>query len=98
MTINSAFATVPKKAPKSASQSFWSSIEWPAGLGAIILQPDAEHDRFTAEDYAQFCAAHPELRTEMTSEGEMIIQLPVVSEGGGRNFLLTTRFGVWVEA
>src|SRR5262249_19792663 len=41
---------------------------------------------------------HTDLRIEMDSEGEMIIQLPIVTEGGGRNFLLTGRFGGWVES
>jgi Uma2 family endonuclease len=34
----------------------------------------------------------------MTSEGDMILMLPVISEGGKRNFILTARVGAWVEA
>lgn len=86
------------KATVSISEDLWATINWPASLGTLILQPDAVHERFTDEEYEQFCAQHPELRVEMTSEGEMIIQLPVVSEGGGRGFLLTGRFAAWVEA
>jgi Uma2 family endonuclease len=82
----------------SDTKDFWASINLPEGFGAIILEPDALHERFTDEEYEQFCAENPELRVELTSEGEMIVQLPVVSEGGGRNFLLTARFGAWVEA
>lgn len=81
----------------STLENLWASINWPAGLGTLILQPDAVHERFTEEEYEQFCAQHPELRTEMNSEGEMIIQLPVVAKGANRNFLLTVRFGAWAE-
>ena len=52
---------------------------------------------FSEEDYWQFCAAHKELRIEMTKEGHMIIMMPVGSEGSHYNFNLTTRFGRWAE-
>jgi len=50
------------------------------------------------DEFWEFCARNRELRVEMTKEGQMIIMLPVGGEGSSRNFLLTARFGVWVEA
>jgi Uma2 family endonuclease len=67
----------------------------PKGIEAITVLP--EEGRFTAADFAAFCAENPDLRLEMTSEGEMIIMLPVGPMGSHRNFKLTTRFGVWAE-
>src|SRR2546426_12793232 len=64
---------------------------------ALIVSPAAPRERFTDDEFAEFCAEHPELRVEMNSEGEMIIMPPVVSEGGERNFLLSGRFFEWVE-
>src|SRR5213593_1275941 len=64
---------------------------------ALIVSPAAPRERFTDDEFAEFCAEHPELRVEMNSEGEMIIMPPVVSEGGKRNFLLSGRFFEWVE-
>jgi len=49
------------------------------------------------EEFWEFCAQNRELRIEMTKEGQMIIMMPVGSEGSSRNFLLTARFGAWVE-
>jgi Uma2 family endonuclease len=73
------------------------NVSVPEDASILTLQPGAPHFRFTDEEFEQFCAEHSELRIEMTSEGEMIIQLPVVTEGGGRNFHLTGRFYAWVE-
>lgn len=73
-------------------------VSLPEKVRTITVQTGPPDIRFTDEEFERFCAEHTDLRIEMDSEGEMIIQLPVVTEGGGRNFLLTTRFGGWVEA
>src|SRR5437867_11362486 len=75
-----------------------ATIPLPENTEAVIIRSGPPHQRFTDEEFAEFCARYPELRVEMTSEGDMIIMLPVVSEGGKRNFKLTGRFFVWVEA
>ncbi|HJQ25201.1 MAG TPA: Uma2 family endonuclease [Blastocatellia bacterium] len=67
-------------------------------MEALIIRPAPPRERFSDEEFAQFCAEYPDLRVEMNSEGEMIIMLPVVSEGGRKNFLLTGRCFAWVEA
>ena len=67
-------------------------------LPAMIVRLGPLRPRITDEEFEKFCAQNPELRIEMTSEGEMIIMLPVTPEGGNRNFKLTGRFAAWVEA
>ena len=52
---------------------------------------------FSEDDYWQFCAEHRELRIEMTKEGQMIIMMPVGSEGSHRNHNLTVEFGIWAK-
>ncbi len=67
----------------------------PKGINAITVLP--EEGRFTAADFAAFCGENPDLRIEMTSEGEMIIMLPVGPTGSNRNFVLNGRFFAWAE-
>ena len=62
----------------------------------IRLGPLKEH--LTDDEFFKFCQLNRDLRIEMTSDGEVIIMPPVGSEGGNRNFKLTTRFGAWAEA
>lgn len=83
---------------RSAAKPAPKTFEWPEGFDSIILLPNPDRPRFTDKEFERFCAKNRELRIEMTSEGEMIIMLPVVTKGGSRNFLLTSRFGAWVEA
>lgn len=49
------------------------------------------------EEFWEFCVRNPMLRLELTSEGQMIIMMPVGGEGSSRNFLLTGRLGAWTE-
>jgi Uma2 family endonuclease len=75
-----------------------TTISLPKNTEAVLLRFGPPKQRLSDEEFEQFCAEHPELRIEMSSEGDMIIMLPVFTEGGKRNFTLTARFGVWVEA
>lgn len=72
-----------------------ATIPVPDDIEALILRPGLHP--LSDERFAEFCAQYPELRIEMNSEGELMIMLPVVSRGGKRNFMLTARFGLWVE-
>ena len=82
----------------NVSFAAFATVPLPNETEAITLQPGPPNYRFSDEEFEKFCAEHRELRVEMNSEGEMIIQLPVFTEGGGRNFHLTGRFYSWVEA
>lgn len=73
-------------------------ISLPEGTAEMVIRLGPPRQRLTDEEFEQFCAQHRELRIEMTSEGEVIVMLPVTSEGGRRNFNLTGRFAAWVKA
>ena len=51
----------------------------------------------TEDEYFEFCVSQRELRIEMTSEGQMIVMMPVGGEGSHRNLFLTGRFFTWSE-
>ena len=74
------------------------TIPVPENVEALIFRLAPPRERFSDEEFAEYCAEYPELRIEMSSRGEMIIMPPVVSEGSKRNFILTTRFGAWALA
>jgi len=57
-----------------------------------------DFDPYTPDVFARFCADHPDLRAELTAEGELVIMPPTFGESGRRNFKITTRLGVWAEA
>ena len=69
-----------------------------ATLPGMVVRLGPLRSRLTDEEFEKFCAQNPELRIEMTSEGVMIIMLPVTPEGSSRNFKLTGRFAAWAEA
>ncbi len=63
-----------------------------------VLRLEDANGGFSDEQFAQFCAANPDLRVEMTKEGEMIIMMPMFPTGGNREFELGAQFGAWVRA
>jgi len=67
-------------------------------LEALVIRLGPLKHHLTDDEFFEFCQLNRDLRIEMTSEGEMIIMLPVGSEGGGRNFNLAVEFGVWAKA
>ena len=52
---------------------------------------------WTKDDLKQFAQSHPDLRVELTTEGELIIMLATFRKTGLRNARLTTRLGIWCE-
>ena len=54
-----------------------------------------EPEPYTPEDFALLAANYPDLRMEMTREGEMIIMPPAGSESGGRNADVTADIVIW---
>jgi Uma2 family endonuclease len=51
--------------------------------------------RMTDEEFAAFCAAHPDLSIEMTADGEIIIMAPTHSLTGIRNSEINRQLGNW---
>jgi Uma2 family endonuclease len=65
---------------------------------SLVIEFGPLTNKLTDDDFLDFCARNRDLRIEMTSEGEMIIMMPVGGEGGGRNFTLTGEVAAWVKA
>ncbi len=51
----------------------------------------------THDEYYEFCAANPDLRIELTAEGEIIIMPPTGVETGYRNSELTAQLRDWAR-
>jgi Uma2 family endonuclease len=51
----------------------------------------------TDEEFARFCAEHPDLFFEMTSEGELIVMPPTYSRTGARHMKIHARLEIWAE-
>src|ERR1700722_7681513 len=49
----------------------------------------------TDEEFAGFCAEHPDLFFEMTAEGEIIVMPPTYSLTGARNAEISLQLGTW---
>jgi Uma2 family endonuclease len=49
----------------------------------------------TDEEFAEFCAEHPDLFFEMTAEGEIIVMPPTCSITGARNADISGQPGMW---
>ena len=54
-----------------------------------------EPEPYTSEEFAAFAANYPDLRTELTREGELIIMPPAFSETGSKNADLTADLVIW---
>jgi len=51
----------------------------------------------TEEQFYQLCADNPELRLELTADGELVILSPTGAKTGRRNARLTRRLDAWAE-
>src|SRR3989454_8548026 len=49
------------------------------------------------EQFTELCRRNPNLRIELTSEGDLIIMPPTGGKTGAQNFYLTAQFGFWVQ-
>ncbi len=49
----------------------------------------------TPENFDQLCLNNPDLRLELTKDGELIVMPPTGGESGKRNFNLATEVGIW---
>ncbi len=65
---------------------------------AQVFPAVEEPEPYAAEEFARLAADYPDLRMEMTREGELILMPPTFTETGNKNFKLTARFGIWSEA
>lgn len=54
-----------------------------------------DFDPYTPDVFARFCADHPDLRAELTAEGELVIMPPAGDESSIRNADLTADLVIW---
>jgi len=52
----------------------------------------------SAAQFKRLSLTYPDLRMELTAEGELVIMPPTFGESGRRNFKITTQLGIWAEA
>lgn len=72
----------------------------PLSTSSPIAEPlllDVSHGTLhvTPEVFDLLCINNPDLRLELTKEGELIVMSPTGGESGKRNLDLTTQVGVW---
>lgn len=75
-------------------------------MSAVALQADQDvltlHFssalRMDSHEFFEFCQANPDLRMELTCEGDVIIMPPTGSKSGQRNFGLLVQFGIWMQS
>jgi len=65
--------------------------------GLLVLHLTPILDKLTEEDFFDLCRVNPDLRLELTAEGDLVIMPPSGGETGNQNFTLASLFGPWVE-
>jgi Uma2 family endonuclease len=73
-----------------------TQIALPELSGPATLILDGEH-RLTDDEYWAFCVANPDLKVELTSEGEIVIVPPPGGESDFRNLSVTTSLDLWAR-
>lgn len=59
---------------------------------------NVQETRLTEEQFARLCQENPDLRFELTAQGELVIMAPTGLETGRRNTTVTQRLANWTEA
>ncbi|MGH9768718.1 MAG: Uma2 family endonuclease [Blastocatellia bacterium] len=63
----------------------------------LAINIDALLKDFTEEDFFEMCRQNPDLRVEMSKEGDIIFMPPTGGETSKHNFNLNTDFGIWIR-
>jgi Uma2 family endonuclease len=62
---------------------------------ALLLNVSHAKLAVTPEYFDQLCLDNPDLRLELTKDGELVVMPPAGGESGKRNFNLATEVGIW---
>ncbi len=81
--------TLAINAPSSKSSN------WPATV--IVEKPSDAPEPYTRDEFAALAAAYPDLRLELSREGEVTIMPPAGSKTGNRNIKVAGRLEHWSE-
>ena len=63
----------------------------------LAINIDALLKDFTEQDFFEMCRQNPDLRVEMSKEGDIIFLPPNGGETSKHNFSLIVRLGIWAE-
>ena len=66
--------------------------------GSVVLHFAPVLDRLNEEDFLELCRVNPDLRLELTADGDLVIMPPAGGETGNQNFTLAGIFSSWVDA
>jgi Uma2 family endonuclease len=62
-----------------------------------FLPATLSYHAMTDDEFASFCAEHPDLNFEMTAEGELIVMPPTHSDTGAANFEIAGELRDWAR-
>ncbi|MGH7964648.1 MAG: Uma2 family endonuclease [Candidatus Binatia bacterium] len=65
---------------------------------AVPLKLSVHETQLSEEQFVRLCQENPDLRIELTAQGELVIMPPTGLETGPRNSRLTRRVDEWTEA
>jgi Uma2 family endonuclease len=66
-----------------------------SSVDALLLNVSHAKLTVTPEHFDQLCIDNPDLRLELTKDGELIVMAPVGGESGERNLDLAIDVGIW---
>lgn len=61
------------------------------------LRINVRRTKLTEEQFMELCQENPELRLELTAQGELVIMPPTGSEGGWRSGEVFLSLGIWTK-
>jgi len=73
------------------------SLITPTFSGDLAINIDALLKDFTEVDFFEVCRQNPNLRVEMSKEGDFIFMPPTGGETSKHNFSLIAHLGLWAE-
>lgn len=67
------------------------------GWDGLVFHLGPLKEKITDDEFYEFCLGNPDVKIEMSKEGEIMIMMPTGSEGGNRSFNLAGEFRIWVK-
>jgi len=64
---------------------------------AVRLALNVRTVRLTDDQFYRLCCDNPDLRIELTADGELIVMSPANPNTGRKNARITMRLGIWTE-
>jgi Uma2 family endonuclease len=68
----------------------WPDVIWPK----LNLRPVLNMDE---QQFMDLCSANPDLRLELSAQGELVIMAPAGTDSGGRNMELSYQVASWAK-